>query len=55
VPAAADAGAKLLAIELGQGQAEAVAQLMRAAGFGAVHARRDLAGIERVVIGAGTR
>jgi release factor glutamine methyltransferase len=55
VPAAADAGAKLLAIELGQGQADAVARLMRAAGFGSVHARRDLAGIERVAIGAGAR
>ena len=52
VPAAADAGARLLAIELGEGQAEAVAQLMRAAGFDAVHARRDLAGIERVVVGS---
>ena len=52
VPAAADAGARLLAIELGEGQADAVAQLMRAAGFDAVHARRDLAGIERVVVGS---
>jgi release factor glutamine methyltransferase len=51
VPAAAGAGARLLAIELGEGQAPAVAQLMRGAGFVAVHARRDLAGIERVVIG----
>lgn len=51
VPAAAAAGARLLAIELGQGQAPAVAQLMRAAGFEDVTARRDLAGIERVVIG----
>jgi release factor glutamine methyltransferase len=53
VSAAAQAGAKLLAIELGEGQADAVAQLMRAAGFDAVHARRDLAGIERVVVGVG--
>ena len=52
VPAAAHAGARLLAIELGEGQAEAVAQLMRAAGFADVHARRDLAGIERVVVGS---
>ena len=52
VPAAADAGARLLAIELAEGQADAVARLMRAAGFGEVHARRDLAGIERVVIGS---
>jgi release factor glutamine methyltransferase len=51
VPAAAAAGARLLAIELGQGQAPAVAELMRAAGFADVEARRDLAGIERVLIG----
>ena len=51
VPAAADAGARMLVIELGEGQADAVAQLMRAAGFDEVHARRDLAGIERVVVG----
>ena len=52
VPAAAGAGARLLAIELGEGQANAVAQLMRAAGFADVHARCDLAGIERVVVGS---
>jgi release factor glutamine methyltransferase len=40
-----------LAVEVGEGQATAVAELMRAAGFGAVETRRDLAGIERVVIG----
>ncbi len=51
VPAAAGAGARLLAIELGDGQAAAVARLMRDAGFQDVHPRRDLAGIERVVVG----
>jgi release factor glutamine methyltransferase len=40
-----------LGVELGEGQAPAVAELMRAAGFGEVETRRDLAGIERVVIG----
>jgi release factor glutamine methyltransferase len=40
-----------LAVEVGEGQAEAVAELMREAGFGAIEARRDLAGIERVVLG----
>jgi release factor glutamine methyltransferase len=40
-----------LAVEVGEGQAPAVAELMRAAGFGAVETRRDLAGIERVVVG----
>lgn len=51
VPAAAQAGARLLAIELGEGQGGAVARLMHEAGFVAVHARRDLAGIERVMVG----
>ncbi len=40
-----------LAVEIGEGQAPAAAELMRGAGFGSVEARRDLAGIERVVIG----
>lgn len=40
-----------LAVEVGAGQAPAVAELMRDAGFGAVETRRDLAGIERVVVG----
>ncbi len=40
-----------LAVEIGIGQAEAVGELMRAAGFGEVEVRRDLAGIERVVVG----
>ena len=40
-----------LAVELGEGQAPAVAVLMREAGFGEVEARRDLAGIERVALG----
>jgi release factor glutamine methyltransferase len=52
VPAAREAGARLLAIEVGQGQAAAVGGLMRMAGFTTIAARRDLAGIERVVIGS---
>ncbi len=40
-----------LAVEVGERQAEAVAALMREAGFGAIEARRDLAGIERIVLG----
>jgi release factor glutamine methyltransferase len=52
VPAAAASGARLLAIEVGAGQAAAVAGLMRAAGYERVDARRDLAGIERVVVGS---
>lgn len=44
-------GVQLLALEIGAGQAPAVAELMRAAGFGSVRSERDLAGIERVVVG----
>jgi release factor glutamine methyltransferase len=40
-----------LAVEVGEWQAEAVATLMEGAGFGRVEKRKDLAGIERVVIG----
>jgi release factor glutamine methyltransferase len=40
-----------LALEVGAGQAPAVAGLLRGAGFGAVEARTDLGGVERVLIG----
>jgi release factor glutamine methyltransferase len=50
-PAAAGTGAALLALEVGFGQAEAVAEIVRAAGFGETEAIADLAGIERVVVG----
>lgn len=40
-----------LAVEVGEGQALAVAELMTEAGFGEVEIRPDLAGIERVVVG----
>jgi release factor glutamine methyltransferase len=40
-----------LALEVGEGQAEAVRELLRDNGFAAIDARRDLAGIERVVMG----
>lgn len=49
--AAAQSEARLLAIELGAGQAGAVAELVAAAGFTTVVAHADLAGIERVVVG----
>ena len=39
-----------LAVEVGDGQAQAVRSLFEEAGFGAVETRRDLAGIERVVL-----
>jgi release factor glutamine methyltransferase len=39
-----------VALEIGQGQADATAALARAAGFGATEIREDLAGIGRVVV-----
>lgn len=42
---------RLVALEVGAGQTAAVDELMRAAGFASVRAERDLAGIERVVVG----
>jgi release factor glutamine methyltransferase len=42
---------RLAALEVGAGQAGAVAELMRRARFDTVRAERDLAGIERVVVG----
>jgi release factor glutamine methyltransferase len=51
---AAQAGASeasFLALEVGMGQAADVAGLVRAAGFAATERRRDLGGIERVVVG----
>jgi len=43
--------ATVIAVEVGAGQAGAVAGLAEAAGFGDIELRRDLAGIERVVLG----
>ena len=40
-----------IALEVGEGQAPEVIELARGAGFGAVEARSDLSGIERVVVG----
>jgi release factor glutamine methyltransferase len=40
-----------LALEVGEGQAAAVTALLREAGFAKTEVRRDLAGIERVVVG----
>ena len=42
---------RLLAVEVGAGQAEAIAAAMRQAGFARVDTRPDLAGIPRVVVG----
>jgi release factor glutamine methyltransferase len=44
---------EFVALEVGAGQASAVAELTSAAGFRAVRRERDLAGVERVVVGEG--
>jgi release factor glutamine methyltransferase len=49
--APAAAVAPFAAFEVGAGQAAAVGDLLREAGFAAIHTVRDLAGIERVVVG----
>jgi release factor glutamine methyltransferase len=51
VTQAAATEARLLALEVGEGQAPAVRGLVAAAGFPEVEVVRDLAGIERVVVG----
>jgi release factor glutamine methyltransferase len=50
-PAAAAAGARFAAFEVGEGQAADVAELVHAAGFADVEVVDDLAGIPRVVVG----
>ncbi len=47
----ATAGRRVIGLEVGEGQATAVGEMLREAGFGSVEARKDLAGIERVVVG----
>lgn len=49
-PAAVVAGASVAALEVGEGQAPAVAALLRDAGFAKTDVIADLAGIERVVV-----
>jgi release factor glutamine methyltransferase len=49
--AAARASVRLLALEVGAGQAAVVLELMRTTGFPAVRSESDLAGVERVVVG----
>jgi release factor glutamine methyltransferase len=48
---AAVARAPLVAIEVGYGMAQAVGGMLREAGAAAIEVQRDLAGIERVVVG----
>ncbi len=50
VPALA-AATDTLALEIGQGQAAAVGEILRAGGYQAIDSRPDLAGIERLLIG----
>jgi len=52
VPLAAASGARFVAFEVGGGQSDDLADIVRAAGFPEVEAQRDLAGIERVVVGS---
>lgn len=51
VSVAADAAVPFIALEVGFGQADAVAEQLRGAGWASVSRVRDLAGIERVVVG----
>jgi release factor glutamine methyltransferase len=51
IPATAETRARMLGLEVGLGQAEQVAALVATGGFPDVETRRDLAGIERVVVG----
>ena len=44
-------GVGVVALEVGAGQAGTVARLMERAGFGSLRCERDLAGVERVVVG----
>jgi release factor glutamine methyltransferase len=48
---AADPPGRCVALEIGEGQADAVKTLMSASGFQEVEVKRDLARIERVVVG----
>jgi release factor glutamine methyltransferase len=41
----------IVALEVGEGQAGPVGEMLRESGFGSIEVRADLAGIERVVIG----
>ncbi len=48
---AADPPGRCLALEVGEGQADMVKTLLSEAGFEEIEVRKDLAGIERVVVG----
>jgi release factor glutamine methyltransferase len=42
---------RVVGLEVGEGQAAAVGAMLEEAGFAEVQTRRDLAGIERIVVG----
>ena len=42
---------QMVALEIGEGQAPTVGELLTAAGFSSIEVRLDLAGVERVVVG----
>jgi release factor glutamine methyltransferase len=46
---------RLVALEVGAGQAQAVVRMVDGAGFARVRCERDLGGIERIVLGEGRR
>jgi release factor glutamine methyltransferase len=50
-PGACRVATSAIAVEVGEGQAEDVEAMVRGIGFSATERRRDLAGIERVVLG----
>jgi release factor glutamine methyltransferase len=50
-PEGESAAAGAVALEVGEGQAAAVGQLLRSAGFAQIEIRLDLAGVERVILG----
>jgi release factor glutamine methyltransferase len=52
VAVVAERPVEFIALEIGAEQAAEVAELLRGAGFGDVSVRRDLAGLERVVMGS---
>nr|MBA2522595.1 peptide chain release factor N(5)-glutamine methyltransferase [Solirubrobacterales bacterium] len=50
-PALAGFGCEVVALEIGEGQADEVSSILTAAGLREISVRRDVAGIDRVVVG----
>jgi release factor glutamine methyltransferase len=53
LPALVAGAAPIIALEVGERQAAAVGAMLREGGFPSIETRRDLAGIERIVLGRG--